>query len=262
MPQNDPDKLLLGTGEFKFAANIATAAAGMTAGTGYTDFGNVKAFTIQPETEGIEHIGSYRGIRRTDRRKVTKADIGYVLKLDEYGINQLLYMYYGSEGTAFTQTAHSIQAIDTMEWATTAGVIGQHYPIKVSGVRVVDCTAVVLTTLVEDTDYEVDLVNGWVKLLTAQAGDINGTVTSNAITSASDNYMKAVDVLTTPQREGIAQLTVFDDHPTAPIVLDHQDFGCSLSINGQSEVDGQNFSEMELLCQLTVPVGTVYIRDL
>ena len=54
-PAHNLTALLLGTAEFSFAEGALSAADGRA--KGYVDFGNVVAFTIQPEIEKVELEG-------------------------------------------------------------------------------------------------------------------------------------------------------------------------------------------------------------
>lgn len=257
---HDLDALLIGTGEFSFAVGATTTTAGGINGP-FTDVGNVTAFQIQPETTRQDHRGSYRGIKRLDKSVITAADAKYLIRIDEWKKDNLLYLFYGDDGTAWTQSSQSSASADALDFSSTAAVIGKWYDVTVSGARVRDLTALTIATLTENTDFVVDYELGRVRFLTAQSASRTPTISANAITSSDAKYLYGVTPLANPSRSGIGRLTCFDQSESAKVVFDHVDFGCEVSINGQPEVDGENYSNIELMVSVTSPVGTLYVRS-
>lgn len=145
MPATDPslrnlDALLLGTGEFSFSPD-ATSAADARA-KGYQDFGNIVATGLKPETDKVEHEGSYRGKRRVDKTFVTKVAMEYSLKLDEFDRQKLQLALGGTDAGTFTQSAQTAVTVPAaLAFATTAGVAGRWYDVLVSGARIRELTA-------------------------------------------------------------------------------------------------------------------------
>lgn len=261
MNQHNLRATTIGTGEFYFAEG-ATAASGVNA-KGWQDFGNVVVATLQPETQRKSHMGAYRGVRRVDKTFVTSADLKYKIKLDEVRAATLLFALYGEEiAGGLTQSAITSQTGDTLPFTATPAVIGRWYDIKKSGARVREISAVTLGSLVAGTDYVLDAKNGMVRFLTAQNTDVAVTALSAAAISASSAaFMKAISVLTKPKKTGLARLFVFDTDDRNILLLEHTDFGCEIAIEGQPNFDGENPTEIELLVQLTDPVGNFYSRD-
>jgi hypothetical protein len=257
--EHDLQSLLIGTGEFSFAAGATTATAGGVTAP-YTDVGNVIAFQVQPETTRQDHKGSYRGIKRLDKSLITSADTKYLVRIDEWKKDNLLYLFYGDDGTAWTQSSASSASGDALDFSATAAVIGKWYDVKISGARIRDLTALTIATLAEGTDFVVDYELGRVRFLTAQSASRTPTVSANAISASSSKYLYGVTPLANPSRSGIGRLTCYDQDENAGVVFDHVDFGCEVSINGQPEIDGENYSNIELMVSVTSPVGTLYVR--
>jgi hypothetical protein len=253
------EALLLGTGEFKFAEGATAATAG-TPAKPYKSLGNVKAFSMQPENTKVEHKGSYRGIKRVDRTKVTEVKAGYVLTLDEFADLNLLMLFYGAAAAGFTQAAASSANGDAMDFSANAAVIGAWYDLKIAGARVRNLTAVTISTLTEGTDFVLDKELGRIRFLTAQSTSRTPVITAPAITISSAEYLKGITPLQSATKSGIGSLAIFDEN-TPKVVLEHHSFGCDLSLEGQPNIDGENYSEMQIKVQITDPVGTVHHRE-
>ena len=105
---HNTNALLIGTGEFSIALDATTLAQAAT--TGYTDVGNVMAFTPSKESTPVEHKGSYRGVRTVDFIVDTDATFKYSLKLDEFNVTNLGLLFGGVASQTFTQSAISAAA--------------------------------------------------------------------------------------------------------------------------------------------------------
>lgn len=264
--------LVVGTPEFSFAEGAISIANAQT--LGFRDVGNLNSIQIQNEEEVLEHLGSYRGKRKVDKKFNTRLKFAYLLRADEMSIENLLFLYFGEEGTAFTQSALTAQAADTLNFTAAptgwgAAKLGRWYDILVAGKRVRNITSVAdvekgtgsPTALIEGTDYILDKVQGRIRFLTATADVVNLDVNAPAITSASDFYLRAIKIGEKPSREGFGRLTVFDQNSKSSVVLEHTDFRCRVSINNQPEVDGENVTGVELMVEVLDPAGDLYIRN-
>ncbi len=256
------DALLIGTGEFFFAEDALTAAAAGAPGKGYRSFDNLKAFALQPEAEQKEHIGSYRGKRRVDRTFITQTKLGYRLTCDTMGLQKLLFMFFATEATAFTQSALTAANGDALAFSTgsLASQPNLWYDVLYSGVQVRNITALTIATLTENTDFVVDKLLGRVRFLTSQTASRVPVVTAPAITSSSAGYLKALTPQTKNLRKGIGRLVCYDQDPDN-IVFDHAGFGCEVYISNQVEVNGEDVASYEVIVKLTSPVGTVFCRE-
>lgn len=255
MNQHNLDAILVGTGEFSFsegATSLADAAA-----KGYIDVGNVRSIAIQPEKEMVSHYGSYRGIRKKDKTIVTQSDLKYLVRLDEWKLDNLLFLFYGTKKTALTQAAiSSATAIDDLEFSATAGVVGRWYPLLNNGVPVREILTLTIPTLTEGTHYELDKKLGRIRFLSEQSADLTPTVTTAEITA-----LQTLEPLKKLSREGYCRLTLWDQHDTDILVLDHDGFKGEISINNQPEIAGDAEAELELLVEVIEVGGNVYIRE-
>lgn len=257
------DALLIGTGEFFFAEDAATAAQAGAPGKGYRSFDNIKAFAIQPEAEQKEHVGSYRGTRKVDKTFITQTKIGYRLTCDTIGLQKLLFMFFGTEATPFTQAAITAQNGDALAFGAGANASDPNkwYDLLYTGVRVREVSAVTVATLTEGTDFVVDKKLGRIRFLTAQNTSRVPVITAPAVTSSDAGYLKALTPQTKALRKGIGRLVCYDQDSGNEVVFDHADFGCEIYITNQAEVNGEDVSSYEVIVKLTNPVGTVFARE-
>jgi hypothetical protein len=264
MPQVDPahnlNALLIGTGEFSFSKDATSAANAQV--RGWVDFGNVVAFTPEVDAKTDEHIGSYRGVRRIDKRAVTQTKIQYKLKLDEANLSTLRLMFGATDTTGHLQSVLSAVAGQILGFTATPAVIGRWYNIKTAGgARLRFLTSVTIAAKVEGTDFVLDLKMGRVKFLTAQAADLTPTITAPAITAGQDNAFLGLQPLQAPVQSGYGKLICFDQYNPNTVVLEHEDFSCDVSIDSASEINGTGFTDITLTVTVTSDVGTVLVRN-
>lgn len=135
-PEHNLDSHLIGTGEFCFAEDADTLAEAMIAG--YRDFGNITAFSMTLDATKVEHKGSYRGKLIKDRTIVVEQGLSYILKCDEWTLENLKILFGGEEGVGFIQSAQTAAAYPADAWEFTADTpakIDRWYDIKVLGAR-------------------------------------------------------------------------------------------------------------------------------
>lgn len=256
------DALLIGTGEFHFAEGASTAAEAGGVGMGYRPFDNIKAFALQPESEQKEHFGSYRGQRVSDKTITTQSKFGYRLTCDTFTLQKFLFMFFGVETTAFTQSALSTVSGDALAFSSpTPSESDKWYDVLYNGIRVREISALTIATLTEGTDFVVDPRLGRIRFLTARTASVTPVISAPAITASSSTYLKAITPLQKPLRTGMGRLVCFDQNDDSAIVFDHVDFGCEVYVSNQAEVDGEDYSSYEIIVKLTRPVGTVYARE-
>jgi hypothetical protein len=239
--------LVIGTGEFSFAAGAASLVAAQL--IGWLDFDNVTTGTIQSKSTTKEHKGSYRGIKRLDKTHVTDTKIGYQLKFDAIDAMKVNLLFRGTRLANYTQVVRTAAAAD----AIAAPVQGRWYDINIGGLRVREITALVASVGVEDTDYIVDYKTGRIRSLTA-TGFGTLTVTAPAILVTSANTFARITPATTPIARGMGRLSVWNDDGT--LVLEHYDFYCEVIPTADPNI---NDSDMELTFDVNVltPVGEV-----
>ena len=255
MNQHDLDALIFGTGEFSFAPGATSATTAKQ--IGYTDFGNIESVSISPSVTKVEHKGSYRGIKRTDRTVVSDSKLEYKIKCDELSRDKFLYALLGTEGTNHSQTALTGVAGAELDFETTPAVPNRWYDLySTTGGRVRNLTALTITGKVENTDYFVDYNLGRVRFAVAESTAVTPMITAPAITA--DAGMKAIKPSTQSIQKGYGRLTLFDDANTNKVVYDHVDFSCEVSFDSMGDMDGSNFGEITLVILVTDDAGTVY----
>ena len=255
MNQHDLDALIFGTGEFSFAPGATSAANAKQ--IGFTDFGNIESVSISPSVTKVEHKGSYRGIKRTDRTVVSESKLEYKIKCDELSRDKFLFALLGTEGTNHSQAALTGVAGATLDFSDTPAVPDRWYDLySVTGGRVRNLTALTITGLVEKTDFFVDYKLGRVRFAEEQIEDVTPTITAPAIAAADG--MKGIKPATNSIQKGYGRLTLFDDANPDKVVYDHVDFSCEVSFDSMGEIDGANFGSISLIVLVTDDAGTVY----
>lgn len=250
--------ILLGTGEFRFSDGARTVAEART--RGYLDFGNIAKVSLQPEIEEAKDYSSDEGFRNLARTWVTRAEVKFNLTLSELKNENLQSLFFGTPGTQLTQAAMAAVAGTAINFSVgSPSVPNRWYDILVAGAPVRNITAVTVATLVEGTDFEVEYRLGLIRFLTAQTVARTPTVTGPQITAAT--APKALNILAASQRSGIGRLTIFDRDTVNRVFMEVVDFGCDVKITGNTEIDGQNASRMELIVSLTTPRGRVDVRE-
>lgn len=260
MNQHNLQALSFSTGEFSFARN-ATSASDAQA-RGYYDFGNIVAASIAPELEKLEHKGSYRGIRRTDRTVMTETKLQYQIKVDELDREKLLFAVLGTATTNHSQAELTADDGADLEFSEVPAVPGKWYDLKtIAGARVRNVTTVTFATLTEgeDEDFVVDKRLGRVRFTSPISSDLTPVITAPAIATADG--MKGIDPLTNTIQRGYGRLSLFDDAHPDKLIYDHVDFSCEISFESMNEQDGQNFGEITLNVLVTDQPGKVYTAE-
>lgn len=259
-PAHNLNALLIGTGEFSFSKDATSAANAQI--RGWVDFGNIVAFTPEADNKAEEHVGSYRGVRRIDKRAITQTKLQYKLKNDEWNISNLRLLFGATDTTGHTQLIHSALAGQTLGFTANPAVIGRWYDIKTAaGLRLRKLTTVTIAAKVEGTDFVLDLKMGRVKFLTAQAADLVPTITAPAIVAGTDDAFLGLLPLQAPVQSGYGKLICFDQYNPNTVVLEHENFSCDLSIDSASEVGGTGFTDLTLTVTITSDVGVVLVRN-
>jgi hypothetical protein len=259
-PKHNIPALLIGTAEFSFSEGVSTVAATLL--NGWLDIGNIKAFTPQAKPDNKQHKGSYRGVKRTDKTVRASSEILYQLKADEWNHKLMELMFGASAGTDFTQAIQSAVSADSLLFtAPIPSGTQKWYDVMVAGARIRALTTVTIATLVEGTDFEVDLLLGRVRFLASQTATRVPVVTAAAITAGSNGSFKGLKPFGNVDKKGMGRLVVYDQESTGIVVLDHQDFSCELSLSASGEVTGEDFSEITIDVTVTNLPGNVLIRQ-
>ncbi|MDR2462215.1 MAG: hypothetical protein LBD30_00330 [Verrucomicrobiales bacterium] len=255
------DAVTLGTAEFYFSPDAASAADART--KGYVDFGNIVSVSVAPEVTKLEHKASRRGLRLTDKTVITDSKLQYTLKVDELDREKWYYALLGVAAPDAAQAAIADAAIDSLDFTAAPSRANVWHDVAVSGRRIRKISELTLTasstTLTAGTDYELDELTGRIRFLAEQTGTVSGTVSAPAISAA--DAPKGITPLQQGIRKGYARLFIFDDTHAKKLVYEHSDFSCEISFNAIGDMDGENFGELTLDVLVTSDAGTAYSAE-
>lgn len=251
--------LVLGTGEFLFSMGATSLADAKT--KGWHPFGNIVAAAVAPEIETIEHEGSYRGLRRVDKRYAIKSGLSLRIRCDEWDREKVKYAIFGENATNITQTAIVSTAIDALPFTTTPAVINNWYQLQDSGVPVREVTAITIPGKTEDTDFVLDGKLGCVRFMAAESSDLTPTISASAIASGDNANLKGITPLQSAIKEGYGWLRIFDDTHANKLVLEYRDFKCQVSLENAGEFEGRSLAELTMLVTIMEDVGTFYTAE-
>jgi hypothetical protein len=259
-PAKNLNALLVGTIEFAFSDGAISAADAKL--KGFRDVGNVVGMTPNLEPTVIEHYGSYRGVRRRDKTIHTENKLEFTVRLDQWDQQKVEWLFGAGAGTAHTQAVLSGVAGEVLAFGTTPSDSSKWYDLRTAaGARVRKLTAVTIATLVEGTDFEVDLEVGRIRFLTPQTGDLTPTLTAPAITSADAGYFAGLTPMADVRKSGFGRLICYDQYDGGnAVVWDYVDFSCEVSVESAGEIDGQNPAEITLKVRVTDVVGNLLVR--
>lgn len=183
----DPDDYIFGRGEV-LAARLDDNDL---PSTGWVHLGNCPDFNQNVETEKVEHFSSMDGIKSIDATAILQMTAKVNFTLEEFNTFNLAQFL---KGNITTFTNPSVAGITERVQAYEDVVLGRWYDFETAaGVRAYDIQAnkVLLekdgspdVTLVEGTDYQLDLIWGRFKLLStavniAAGDDVNFTLTAD-----------------------------------------------------------------------------------
>lgn len=188
----------LGRGILYFATLNTTT--GLPDNGGFRDLGNAPEFNLSIEVETLEHQSSREGLKIVDKEVVISQDASVSFSLDEINDENVALFFAGEKAT---HTNVALAGFSSYEMVTTASggvTLGRWYDIVNSaGERAYDIESADLalaeesgpTTLVENTDYELDLVNGRIFLLSTAVNIAAGE--GMDVTLAANGTAKGVD---------------------------------------------------------------------
>lgn len=277
------DALFTGTADIHFARGAANLDD--TKVIPWDTLGNLPKVTVNVSAEFKEHMGSYRGRKKLDRTTATEMKIEYQATADEFDWRNLGFLFFGdpdydwgAQASDNSQTGLSAAAgapfdFDAGDDGVANRINGYYDLYDTNGKRVTDITAVTLAgtnlnygsggdqaALVEGIDFVVDKKLGGVRFLVSINDDvITPTITSKTITSSSDEYMQYMKVLEKAFAEGMCRVFIWDDDDKSNLVWSHEDFKARISVEGGPEVNGDDWSEMNLVIKVTVPEGFIKV---
>ena len=141
-PPHNLDALLLGTAEFRFskgATSVADAAV-----KGYRDFGNLKVATPATDIQTEDHMGSYRGKLRKDKRVAKSSELTYKITSDEWNTGNVVVAFGGTITDVVTQASSAASPGDTLDQLLFTTLYPAHkdvsYPLLKSETQVYGIT--------------------------------------------------------------------------------------------------------------------------
>lgn len=257
-PDQNVTARMLATCEFSMAFDATTLAEAFA--IGYRDFGNISSFTPKTDTQKLEYKTSSRGVRRVAATDVLESKLQYQIKCTEWNYQTLQILCGGTATTGHTQASQSAVSGDAFAFNTTAAVIGNWYDLKVSGARIRNVTTLTITSLVEGTDFQVDLKLGRVRFLTAQSASRTPVITATVITVSTAASFLGLLPLNKVRRTGYGRFVVFDQDSTNNIPVDHLDFNCEVTLDSSDEVGGTAYSNITMTITVSDEVGTFLLR--
>jgi hypothetical protein len=117
------------------------------------------------------------------------------------------------------------------------------------------------SSLVEGTDYEVDLISGRFRLMATQAVTIYPYVTGPQVQAGDDDYYRVMIPQSNPTRSGMGKLILWDQDDRNKKIWEHYGFSCEVMIDSLSALDGQKFAEQTFTVSTTGKKGFLRIRN-
>ena len=172
---------------------------------GFRHLGNCTAFTLNVESETLEHLSSRTGVRSVDKEIILSQKVGVSMTLDELNYQNLALFLSGTATKAVTNPARTTVAVLQI---AAAGYEGFSYQlVNSSGNRLFDlapATAVIRTAtsggtvLTLGVDYEIDLKWGTVFIIPGAPNHADGApLFFSYITAGTEQQgVDQVDLLT------------------------------------------------------------------
>ena len=263
---------LLGRGRlFTAALDASDAPTG-----GWRDMGNVKDFGLSATKEVLKHFSTRAGLKSLDREIVISQEMGVKFTLEEMSGQNLADWVSGTLTAGGTNAAVAgFTEYAMIPTAVEGGVVlGRWYEIKnSSGVRAYGIVSADLTveksgspdtTLVEGTDYVLDLVNGMIFFKSTAVNCAAGDQID--VTLAANGAAKSVEKITSLDQSSIRGAVMFvsvnanDDSHEAEFFF-HK---VNLTADGDAGLIGDEIAPLPFTgaCEKDVNGATLTIRTL
>jgi hypothetical protein len=250
--------LLRAGAEFHFSNTATSVSDSQT--KGFTYLGNVVDVTPAIDTQKVEHVSSNRGAPRKDREDITRSQIQFKIKVDEFLPIVQKIMLGGSTGTDFTQASKTAQNADTLAFSGTAAVIGNWYDLKISGARYRNLTACTVATKTEGTDFIVDNLTGRICFLTAQSSDLVPVISCPTISAGGAGSFVGIKPGQTVKLSGFGRLLLFDQDSSNAVFSDYNDFSCEVTLDTAAAFNATSFADLTFSVLITDTVGNWLMR--
>lgn len=191
------NNLVLGRGKLYFDR----FAPGTTTKTGERYLGSTPAFSLTGETQELKHYSSEEGLQVQDESVTLRIDYSGSLTVENINQDNLALFFFGTSETATIASA----AGETERFTATPGLFYQMgaTAAKPEGVENVSALSISIdpdgaaTAAVLDTDYSVDLAEGFIEILPGggiSAGDTI-EVTYDIDAQTQDRVLSGTEVI-------------------------------------------------------------------
>lgn len=247
----------LGRGKVYLAALDSN---GLPDGNGWRDVGNATEFNLSIEVERLEHTSSREGLATVDKEVVISQQLSVSLTLDEINADNAA-LFFSGETASHTNPA--VAGISKITDFVPAVKLGRWYDIKTTaygastpGERAYDIQksadvtleeGTTPTTLVEGTDYELDLKQGRFFLLStatniADGEDLDMTLAANGSASATMDETRGL----TKSAVTAALKFVAENPANNDAEAEYTVHKVSLSAEGDFSAIGDEFTTMQV----------------
>lgn len=174
----------------------------------YRDVGNAPAFALNVDVEELLHQSSREGVKTTDARIVISQDVGFTLTLDELSAQNMALFFAATTAIAVNPAVAGIAEylaipalVETggfwLDIRSAAGIPARDITEE-GDITVVHDKLGTNDTLVYNTDYTVDLVNGRIFFLstgatTVATKTIHVTLAADAAPEADIHQTRALE---------------------------------------------------------------------
>jgi hypothetical protein len=264
-----PTADLVGTVQLLFSHGASTRAQANA--RGYLDMGCFNGAEFKTEVANTEVIKSFRGRSYLARNIPGIMKHGYDLATNEFSdARKIRFALLGEEADAFTQLPLTAVEADQLLFSAGApAILNLWYPVTrtAGGItrHIREIEALALPGLTEGVDFLVDPKLGLVRFINGASlpvAAITPTVTAPSIAgTAHPLALKAVKPLSRGSYSGYARFLIWDGNEIQPLVMDHSDFSCEISLSGPPTISRDSLSEIKILVTITHDQGIVYYRD-
>lgn len=248
--------------------------------THFRHVGNSTAFSLNVESEKLEHQNSRSGVKAIDREITLSQKVGVTLTLDEVlNAENLAYFFSGTAtknvtnsatGASLTDILIHADALKTRSYELVNSSGGRLYDIFTSGLIVKSGSGAVgsASTLTAGTDYEVDTKWGMI-FLTSTGAHVDGNNLWFSYTSpGGEKTVDQVTMLTQSKQSVFLRFVGINPaNSDKEVLLDLH--SVSLSADGELPMIGEEFATLSLVGVAernetgypTAPVGRIYFHE-
>lgn len=172
----------------------------------WRDLGNCPDFKTTLEKEMLEHFSSRSGLKKKDRDLLIGQRVKWSCTLENVNKDNLELFLLSTSPTVISHTGGTVSSAESFDGVIAGRVLQVANPYNIYDVVVKDDSTPTPVTFIEDTDYEVDSAEGYVRLLS-----------TGAITSGK-NIRITYKHATISQGTGTVSAEVYDDIDQGDVV--------------------------------------------